>query len=267
MLRNILLKTLRDQRKSLFWWMIGGVIPIVVYVVISYPTVRDNPQYDELLEAYPQEMMDLLLAGAESFTSPTGYLQGSMFALIIPIIFLVFAIARGAAAIAGEEERKTLDLLLAHPVSRTSVLLQKFGAMLAAILLLGLVFWLMLVVGAGMVDMNIPAGNLAAAMIGVMNLGLLFGTLALAVGAITGNRGLAVGITGAAALGLYMLNGVGMNIEGLEEIRKISPFYLYIGNQPLESGVSLGFTAALLGPTILLLLLGLWRFNRRDIAV
>ncbi len=267
MLRNIWLKTLRDQRRSLFWWITGGAIPIVVYVIVSYPTIRDNPQYDELLQAYPPEMMDLLLAGADSFTSPTGYLQGSLFALIIPIIFLVFAIARGAAAIAGEEERKTLDLLLAHPVSRARVLLEKFGAMVTAILLLGAAFWLMLVIGAGMVEMDIPAGNILAAMIGVINLGLLFGTLALAAGALTGNRGLAVGITGAAALGLYMLNGVGMNIEALEEIRKISPFYLYIGNQPLENGLSLGFTAALLGATVVLLLLGLWGFNRRDIAV
>jgi ABC-2 type transport system permease protein len=223
MLRNIMLKTLRDQRRSLFWWGLGVAIPIVVYVVVSYPTVRDNPQYDELLEAYPQEMMDLLLAGADSFTTPSGYLQGALFALIVPLIFLIFAIGRGANAIAGEEEAKTLELLLAHPVSRVRVVLEKFGALSVVTLLLAIIFWLVLWAGATIAEMEISALNLAAATVGVLCLGLLFGTLALAVGAITGNRGLSIGITAAVGLGMYMLNGLGMNIEALEEIRKASP--------------------------------------------
>lgn len=267
MLRTIWTKTLRDQRRSLFWWMLGAAIPVVVYVVVSYPAVRDNPQYDELLSAYPQEMIDMLLAGASSFTTPAGYLQGSLFAMMVPIIFLVFAIGRGANAIAGEEEAKTLDLLLANPVSRTRVVLEKFLALIAATALLAILFWLVLWIGTNMVDMNIAATNLAAATFGVLSLGLLFGTLALAIGAMTGNRGLSIGLTGAIALGAYMLNAIGMNLEALETVRKVSPFYLYIGNTPLENGLSIAHMAALLGATVVLLALGLITFNRRDVAI
>ena len=267
MLRNILLKTLRDQRRALFWWTIGITVPILIYVVVSYPTIRDNQQYDELLKAYPPEMMNLLLAGADSFTSPAGYLQGALFALIVPLMFMIFAIGRGAHAIAGEEDEKTLELLLAHPVGRGRVVLEKFGALIAATALLGIIFWLMLWAGATAVEMDISASNLAAATIGVLCLGLLFGTLALAIGAITGNRGLSIGIAAAVGLGAYMLNGLGQNIEALEEIRKVSPFYLYIGNLPLQNGLSLGHMAALLGATLVLLFLAIVTFNRRDVSV
>ena len=37
---------------------------------------------------------------------------------MLPLLLLVYAIGAGSRAIAGEEESGTLDLLLAHPLSR-----------------------------------------------------------------------------------------------------------------------------------------------------
>jgi ABC-2 type transport system permease protein len=53
------------------------------------------------------------------------------------ILFLVFAIGAGARAIAGEEEGRTLDLLLSTPIRRRQVLLGKWVAM--AVSALGIV--------------------------------------------------------------------------------------------------------------------------------
>jgi ABC-2 family transporter protein len=73
--------------------------------------------------------------------SPAGYLQGTLFALLGPLL-LVMAVAAGARAIVGdEEEAGTLELLLAHPVSRTRLLTERFGVLAAAVALLGLVVW------------------------------------------------------------------------------------------------------------------------------
>jgi ABC-2 type transport system permease protein len=266
MLRNIMLKTLRDQRRGLAWWGLGIAL-LVAYIMVVYPTIRDNTQYDQLLQAYPEQLKELLLAGTESFTSPSGYLNGALFAMLVPLMFLIFTTGRGANAIAGEEEGKTLDLLLAHPVSRTRVVLEKFLALLVATVILGVIFWLVLWSSAVAVNMDIAASNLAVAMLGAVNLGLLFGALALALGAATGNRSLSLGITATIGVAAYLLNSLGANVEALETVRKLSPFYLYIGAQPLENGLSFGHTAALLGATLVLLLVALAAFNRRDVAV
>ena len=46
---------------------------------------------------------------------------------MVPLLLLVAAIGAGARAIAGEEERGTLDLLLSTPVSRRRLALEKLG--------------------------------------------------------------------------------------------------------------------------------------------
>ena len=53
------------------------------------------------------------------FTTPAGYLRSETFSALGPILFLVFAIGAGARAIAGEEEGRTLDLLLSTPIRRS----------------------------------------------------------------------------------------------------------------------------------------------------
>jgi ABC-2 type transport system permease protein len=56
-------------------------------------------------------------------------------------------------------------------------------------------------------------------------------------------------------------------INGLQWTETMSPFDWYLGGEPLVNGVQVGHVALLLGLAILLVTLGTWRFNRRDVAV
>lgn len=71
----------------------------------------------------------------------------------------------GAEAIAGEEERGTLDLLLAQPVPRRRLALDTFAAVASLIAAPGLILWLAVWIGAWLVDLPIGGGRLAAATI------------------------------------------------------------------------------------------------------
>jgi ABC-2 type transport system permease protein len=55
--------------------------------------------------------------------------------------------------------------------------------------------------------------------------------------------------------------------EKLEPYRKLSPFYYYIGADPLVNGLNLGHVAVLLGLIVVLLAVALLAFQRRDVAV
>ena len=59
------------------------------------------------------------------YTSPAGYLRAEFFSLLGPILLLVYTIGGGAKAIAGEEEGRSLDLLLSTPLSRGRVVADK----------------------------------------------------------------------------------------------------------------------------------------------
>lgn len=266
MLRNILLKTLRDQRRALGWWSVG-IVTLVCSVLPFYPSMRDNAQYNQLLDTLPEQLRAVLLAGAQDITSPAGYLNSQLFSLLVPLLLLIYAIGFGANTIAGEEERHTLELLLAHPLRRGQVVIEKFGALVLAVALLGLVLWLSLWSGALLVDMAIGVGKLASATLGGVLLGILFGALALALGAATGNRGLSGGVAAALAFGSYLLYSFSTFVERLEPYREASPFTWYIGDEPLRNGLQVGHVAALVGTTLVLLALAVWTFNRRDVAV
>ena len=266
MLRNVLLKTLRDQRRALLWWGLG-LSMLALYIDFFYPSIRDMPELNKMLEAVPPALLKTLVGNITDFTSPVGYLNGEWFFLIAPLLFLIITIGFGSSAIAGEEERGTTDLLLSNPLPRWRVVVEKFAALVIYTAALAFVFWLGLAIGAVAVNMDISLGRLAEATLSVLLLGLTFGALALAIGCATGNRGSSMGLAGAVAVATYFLNSLAPVVEVLEPYRRLSPFYYFIGADPLKNGLNPGHAAVLIGLTAVLLVVALLAFERRDLAV
>jgi len=266
MLRNVFLKTLRDQRRALLWWGIG-LVAITVITMLFYPSFADAPEFDNLLEQMPEALVKAFAGEFSDFTSPEGFLNTQLFFFFIPVLFLVYTVGFGSGAIAGEEARGTLELLLSNPVTRWQVVTQKFGAMVIATLVLAVFLWVGLVIGAAIVDMEVSLLGLAAVTLNATLLGLVFGALALALGCVRGNRGLSMG--GASALGVaaYFLNALAPLAETLEPLQKLSPFYYYISSDPLTNGLDFTHTAVLIGLTLVALAVALVTFERRDLRV
>ena len=98
--------------------------------------------------------------------------------------------------------------------------------------------WVALVVGAEAVDMDVPATHLGAATIGAGLLAVVFGAIALLVGAATGRAAVAVGVASAGAVAAYLVNSLAALVDALEPIQKVSPFYHYAAPDPLRHGLS-----------------------------
>ncbi len=265
MLNSVLLKTLRDQRRTFLWWS-AGLSAVNALIIILYPSVEDVPELDAIMESMPEALARLFMGDVVNLTSPEGYLNSQLFILVLPLLFLVFTIGRGSGAIAGEEERGTLDLLLSLPVRRSQVVLEKFVAMVVATLALGLVSWLSMAAAALAVGMEIDFVRLGEVTLSCTLLGLAFGAMALALGCAKGSRGLCLGVTSALAIAAYFLNALAPIAESLEPAQKLSPFYLYIGADPLTSGLNLVHAGVLTGLTTAFLAIGVVLFGRRDLA-
>ena len=265
MLSSILLKNLRDQRKSFMWWSIG-ISALTVLTILFYPSIADSPEFDELFEKMPEALAQLFVGEVANLTSPEGYLNSQLFVLMIPLLFMFFAIARGSGAIAGEEEKGTLDLLMSYPLKRSRVVMEKFAAMVAAILTLAFVTWLGMAVGAVAVGMDISLVRIAEATLSGALLGLTFGSLAFALGCAKSNRGLSMGVASALGVAAYFLNALAPAVGILEPFRELSLFYYYIGADPLSNGLDLGHAAVLIGLTGIFLIVALVTFERRDLV-
>lgn len=264
MLGSVCSRVLRDQRRTLAWWGAGFVLIDLMYAAF-WPAVRDNAdQFTAYLDDLPEFFRNMV--GGINFATHEGYVQSELFSFVAPIMLLVYAVGAGARAIAGEEEAGSLDLLLSTPVPRRRVLLDKFGAMLLAILGLTALMWLALAAFGPLFDLRPDAGGVAAMSLNAFLLGLAFGTLALAVGAGTGSRTLAIGVPSGVALVTYILNALAPSVDGLEPVRLASPFYYYSGGDPILNGLDPVHALVLAGLTVVLLASALWSFERRDLA-
>jgi ABC-2 type transport system permease protein len=266
MLRNVALKSLRDARRGFMWWSLG-LVALVALTVAFYPSVHDEPGLNKLLQSYPESVKTLIsFGGPLDFTSPAGYLGTRLFSFMVPLLLLIAAIGGGAGALAGEEERGTLELLLANPISRRRLVLEKSAAVALEVVALGVVLWLALWVSARAVDMEIAASHLAAATGSAVLLALVYGALALMLGAATGRRSLAVGVTAAAGVAAYFVNALAPLVESLDFLRRLSPYYYYAAADPLRHGLDLGHALVLAAAAAAATMVAPVAFAGRDLS-
>ncbi len=188
--RSVLTRTLRDGSRSIAGF--GAYIVLMVAAIVSiYPSIGHNPSLDKLVKSYPGTLKAFLgFGGVVDYSSAVGYLGIELFSLVLPGLMIAAAVTAGARAIAGEEEQQTLDLLLANPISRPRLVLEKAGAVAALEALLAVVAFASLAISVTAAGLDISVGHLAAAAAATGLLGLLYGSIALAVGAASGRRGL-----------------------------------------------------------------------------
>jgi len=258
---------LRDRRRSTTWWLVG-VVATIALTVLFYPTMEGQASFDEMTEQMPEAMRELFGLGGEfSMSSPEGFLQSQLFATMLPILLLVFGIAIGARAIGGSEEDGTLELLLSNPVTRRRVLLERYGTMLALHVLMVVAMaaaTFLFGVPVGATD-GIPVAWLLGAFAGVLALGLLYGTLAFTVGAVTGKRGKAIAVASAVAIAGYLVEGLGSATDALRPAQVLSPWHWFLSRNMLGQGIAWEalWLPALI--TALLLAVGLRTFEARDL--
>ena len=265
-LRSVLMKTLRDRRKALIWWSAGSVL-YLLFLGGFYPSIAEMEEdLSAVISNYPEALMAMFGGGGLDIFSPAGYLQTQAFGWLVPLVFAIFAAGMGARAVAGEEEAGTMDLILATPLPRWRLVVEKFAAMAASLLLLavGLIVGLSL---AGALGLGVPFGRMVAATVGAALLGLFFGSVALAAGAATGRRGVSQGVMAGLAVATYLLDSLGAVVEALDRWRWLSPFFYYGSNRPLVNGLDPVHTMVLLLATAVALAVAIWSFRSRDIAV
>jgi ABC-2 type transport system permease protein len=214
-----------------------GLAALVALNVAFYPSVRDDQALSDYAKDLPESVRALFAGGELDIASPAGYLNSQIFALTAPLVLLVFAIGAGSGAVAGEEERGTLDLLLAHPVRRRDYVLQRFAALAALVAALVVVLLATVAIGSGLVDLEIGFGRLVAASTSVGLLSLLFAAIALAAGAIRPGRARAIAIASGAAVVSWIFDGLAQSVDALGSWRPLSPYYHALGQNPLREGV------------------------------
>lgn len=261
MKRTVFTKDLADQVRGLVGWSIGIALTVVIMGAF-WPAMSGIPDFESFIEAYPEEMRRLFRI--EGMTSGTGYFNVELFSLMLPIIFIIFGVARGSRLLAGEEEMGTLEILASLSVARARILLEKTAVLIASLFILGVVTFLASWATSALFDMSVAPDQLAAGTTAMMLLGLEFGAVALAVGAVTGKRAVALTVASSLALASYLLYVAGVMVAEAQEWRVLSPFQQALEGGPLGGGFRAAFLW-MLAVAVLTIAVALPVFERRDI--
>ena len=255
---SIFLKTLRDLRWQVFWYGLGMAL-MAALVVYIYPSYKDQFANFDIPEA-----MRALIGNVDYGTGP-GFISAEFFSWI-PIVVVVFAITSGTGALGSEEANGTLDLLLAQPVSRTRLAVEKLAGLLLSTPLIAGITYLGWLASIPFVETGVSLGDLALATLNLVPLIVLLQSLACLASVTLASRGAATGAITAFAVASYFVNYIASLVDAIEPARYLSVFYYYHGTDVLTGGLSWGGLALLLGLYAACSMLSVLAFRRREIG-
>lgn len=257
MLTSVLTKTIHDRWRGVAIG-VAALAAMLLFAMWVYSGF-DLTFYDEMPEAFRS------LAGVPEGADAAGLSIGVLYGLYGAFTLAGLAISMGSSSIAGEEKAGTIGLLLGNPKSRSQVLAAKTGNLVLLTAVGALILWAAAYLVAGVLGIAVSGMHVGSYTFHLFANTLFYGTLALAIGAWTGSRGLASGTSvGLMVLG-FMAVGILPLVEGLENLAKAFPWYYFDGADPLLNGPSWGHLAVLLGSSAALIAAAFVGLNRRDL--
>jgi beta-exotoxin I transport system permease protein len=259
MLASVTRLDLRLRRRSTVGYAAGMAIYTLV-VVALYPTFKNQTS----LNGLSGSTAAALLGVTGKLTSSGGWLNANIYSNFFPLIMLMLTIGYGAAALAGQDESGTLALVVVLPIGRRAILYQKLFAMAVQALVLATATTVCAVVGQGF-ELMVSTGDVIATAVALMLMGLDFGLITMAVGALTGRRGTALGVASGLAAASYLLSSLAATISAVRPGRYLSLFYWSVSSDQISRGASLADFTVLIMVGICALAAAVAAFRRADL--
>jgi ABC-2 type transport system permease protein len=252
--------TMRSRSRGVIIW--GTALGLYSgSMVASFTTIEGAAdQLNQLMQAYPKGMMEAF--GITDLADPANYVHSQVFGFA-PLALAFFPIVALAGAIAGAEERGTMDVLLGNPLPRWQLVVGNFIAVALSLLTIAGIVGLLTWGTAALMDVDLSARQVSDAVLNMWPICIMAGALALLCSAFSHRRGLAIAIPAFLLFGMYLVDTIGRASEDLEDLRPYSVFYYY--GSAIEHGVDWMDFGGITLVALALVLLAVLIFQRRDI--
>jgi ABC-2 type transport system permease protein len=164
----------------------------------------------------------------------------------------------------ADEEDGLLEIVLSTPQPRLRVLLVRFAALATATIFISVVTLFAAAAAAAAYGVTLDYGNLAAASLSMIPLGLLVAALGYLLSGWL-RAALDTGLLSFLLVIWFFISFIGPSLKLPDVVEKLSPFFYY--GTPLLHGVQLGDLLVVVAVGAAALALASYRFARKDIAV
>tara|TARA_B110000438_G_C15706665_1_gene603472 strand:- start:154 stop:951 length:798 start_codon:yes stop_codon:yes gene_type:complete len=252
-----------DRRKSLTIWTV--VLSLLAMLIIS--------MYDSVGREFSQIFED----GGGSFQAffgeevdpgtPAGWLGFELYGIFLPVCLAIITIGMGSSSIGAEEDSGTLELLLASPISRSRIMIEKSLALVTVAFIISNSVFLTVCLSNILFAFSINLIDVFICTISLLLFGIFFGFFALAVQSLTKKRNLGISLTGFYIGSSYFMNTLHSIWSSIEPMKYLSPFYYYDGNMILQGSVELINLIVLIIAISIAYCIGHFSFVNRDTGI
>ena len=261
-------RELRRNWKSFLIWALL-LIGLNGLTMAFYPTVaKESEQFTKILEQMPGGLRAAFNLDQLNIGDILGYF-GTRAYMLVTLFGSIYVMLLAAGIIAKEEGERTIEFLLAKPVTRNTVVTAKALCVLVYVVLFNLVFALTNLIFFEIVKQGAyDHGTLLLLSVGPLLLHLTFAAAGLLLSAsVTKGRGvlpLALGII----LGTYFANILASLTASLAFLKYFSPFRYIDAADLITNGKIAGIYLGIIAITIPVLVgMTYLVYNRKEIVV
>ncbi|HZC78803.1 MAG TPA: ABC transporter permease subunit, partial [Ktedonobacterales bacterium] len=256
-LRSVYARSLAKIAVPTFWWtvVIAGFAAWMVFIV-----AQTEQKLRSLYDSSPA-LKDLITKVGGSDVSTNSALLGFLF-IFLPLLLMAFAVTQ-ASRWAADEEDGLQELVLSTPRPRSTVLLARFGAVTTATVIIAVLTLVLTVLASAASGLALDGGNVAAASLSMIPLGLLMAALGYLFSGWL-RTAIDTGLLSFLLVFWFFITFVGPELNLPVATQRLSAFYYY--GTPLAHGLPIGDTLLVLAVAAVALVLASARFVRKDIG-
>ena len=148
----------RRRVRGTLYLTVGLVVFAGMYIG-TFPSIQTDIDLDQFIESLPEIFTELF--NLATMNTIEGFLAAELYSLGWTLLLGMYLAYSGGTLIAGDVDRKRMDLLLSLPLSRRRVVAEKFLSLLVPILGVNVVVPAAVLVGTTAVGYPIDPVNLA----------------------------------------------------------------------------------------------------------
>jgi ABC-2 type transport system permease protein len=256
-LRSIYARSLGMIAVPAAWWTLGiAAWAVWVEVVVQQMEAR----LTSLLQSSPAAVNLIKNLSGGNADINAGFLSALF--VFVPLFLMAFVVTQ-VNSWSADEQNGRLELVLAAPQARIQVLLGRFAALATATIVISLITLVAAYAAAVATGLKLDLGNLAAATLGMVPLGLLVAGIGyMAAGWL--RTAADTGLLSFVLAAWFFISFIGPELKLPEATLKLSAFYYY--GTPLLNGLQVTSVVGVIVVAALALGIGAMRFARKDIA-
>jgi ABC-2 type transport system permease protein len=239
------------------WWtlVIAGFAGWMVVIVKQI-----EAQMTSLYESSPLLKEEISKVGGGDVATNATIL--SFLFVFLPLLLMAFAVTQANRWSADEEDGR-LELVLSMPQPRLRVLLGRFAALTTVTVIMGVLTLATTAVASAATGLQLDGGNLAAATLSIIPLGLLVAAIGYLLSGWL-RTAVDTGLLSFLLVIWFFISFIGPDLNWSDATLRLSAFYYY--GTPLLHGLPLLDTLGVLAVGIVALALASVRFVRKDIG-